>query len=45
MSGLLGSTVWTVDDTGAAQLAHGCLSDQCRQYGKPRTNDRNNQAK
>jgi hypothetical protein len=45
MSDLLGSTVWTVSDTDAAQLALGCLSDQCRPFGKPRTSDRSNQAK
>jgi len=34
MSDLLGSKVWTLGDIDAAQLALGCLSDQCRQYGK-----------
>ncbi len=36
MSDLRGSTIWNLSDDDAAQLALGCLSEQCRLYGKPR---------
>lgn len=42
MSALRGSAVWTLSDTDAAQLAPGCLSDQCRLYAKPRGVDQKN---
>ena len=41
MGNLRGSTVWTLSDAEAAQLALGCLSDECRQYGKPRGDGQN----
>jgi hypothetical protein len=44
MSDLREAAVWTLSDADAAQLALGCLSDRCRQYGKPRRDDQNNPA-
>ncbi len=36
MSDLRGPNLWTETDAEAADLARGCLSDQCRLYGQPR---------
>ena len=44
MSDLRGSTAWSVNNADAAQLALGCLSDECRLYGKPREDGRDDQA-
>jgi sugar lactone lactonase YvrE len=40
MSSLRGSVrTWYMTNVEAAELARGCISDQCRNYGKPRTPD------
>jgi hypothetical protein len=44
MSDLRGATVWTLSDSEAARLALGCLSDECRLYGKPRGDNENSRA-
>jgi hypothetical protein len=40
MGSLRGSArTWYMTNAEAAELARGCISDQCRNYGKPRTPD------
>jgi hypothetical protein len=44
MSALRTSTAWSLSDEDAAQLARGCMSDQCKLYGEGRKEVQQNQA-
>ena len=39
MGALRNSSRWFVDNAEAAQLAAGCMSEMCREFGKPRQPD------